>query len=48
MQNAFIESFYGPFRDDCLNQPWFASLAEAKLLAALRLALRKAAACTQI
>jgi putative transposase len=28
MQNAFIESFNGTFRDDCLNQHWFASLAE--------------------
>lgn len=32
MQNAFIESFNGTFRDDCLNQHWFASLAEARLL----------------
>src|SRR5262245_23956154 len=32
MQNAFIESFNATFRDDCLNQPWFGSLAEARLL----------------
>lgn len=32
MQNAFIESFNGTFRDDCLNQHWFRSLAEARLL----------------
>jgi putative transposase len=32
MQNAFIESFNGTFRDDSLNQHWFASLAEARLL----------------
>ena len=32
MQNAFIESFNGTFRDDCLNQHWFSSLAEARLL----------------
>ncbi len=32
MQNAFIESFNGTFRDDCLNQHWFASLPEARLL----------------
>jgi putative transposase len=32
MQNAFIESFNGTFRDDCLNQHWFGSLAEARLL----------------
>lgn len=31
-QNAFIESFNGTFRDDCLNQHWFASIAEARLL----------------
>jgi putative transposase len=31
-QNAFIESFNGTFRDDCLNQHWFRSLAEARLL----------------
>ncbi len=32
MQNAFIESFNGTFRDDFLNQHWFGSLAEARLL----------------
>jgi putative transposase len=32
MQNAFIESFNGTFRDDCLNQHWFSSIAEARLL----------------
>jgi putative transposase len=32
MQNAFIESFNATFRDDCLNQHWFTSLAEARLL----------------
>jgi hypothetical protein len=32
MQNAVIESFNGTFRDDCLNQHWFGSLAEARLL----------------
>ena len=30
VQNAFIESFNGKFRDECLNQNWFASLAEAR------------------
>jgi putative transposase len=29
-QNAFIESFNGTFRDECLNQHWFLSLAEAR------------------
>ena len=28
--NAFIESFNGTFRDECLNTHWFQSLAEAK------------------
>jgi putative transposase len=30
VQNAFIESFNGKFRDECLNRNWFASLAEAR------------------
>lgn len=30
VQNAFIESFNGTFRDDCLNLHWFLSLADAK------------------
>ena len=28
-QNAFVESFIGRFRDECLNQHWFGSLVEA-------------------
>jgi len=28
--NAFIESFNGKFRDECLNQRWFTSLNDAK------------------
>jgi putative transposase len=32
MQNGFIESFNGKFREECLNQHWFANLAEARLL----------------
>jgi putative transposase len=28
--NAFAESFNGRFRDECLNQHWFAELAEAR------------------
>jgi putative transposase len=31
-QNAFIESFNATFRDDCLNQHWFSSIHEARLL----------------
>ncbi len=30
VQNAFIESFNGKFRDECLNQNWFVSMAEAR------------------
>jgi putative transposase len=30
MQNGSIESFNGRFRDECLDQCWFTSLAEAK------------------
>lgn len=29
-QNAFIESFNGKFRDECLNEHWFTSLAHAR------------------
>jgi len=29
-QNAYIESFNGRFRDECLNENWFASLADAR------------------
>jgi putative transposase len=28
--NAFVESFNGHFREECLNQHWFASLGEAR------------------
>lgn len=30
MQNPFIESFNGTFRDDCLNMHWFLSLEDAR------------------
>ena len=30
VQNAFIESFNGTFRDECLNEHWFTSLADAQ------------------
>jgi putative transposase len=29
-QNAFVESFNGRFRDECLDQHWFVSLADAR------------------
>ena len=30
IQNAFIESFNGKMRDECLNEHWFGSLSEAR------------------
>jgi putative transposase len=30
VQNAFIESFNGKMRDECLNEHWFGTLAEAR------------------
>lgn len=30
IQNAFAESFNGRFRDECLNESWFVSLADAQ------------------
>lgn len=32
VDNAFIESFNGRFRDECLNANWFASVVEARKL----------------
>lgn len=31
-QNAYIESFNGRFRDECLNDQWFSTLYEARIL----------------
>ena len=31
-QNAYVESFNGRFRDDCLNENWFTSLSHARAL----------------
>jgi len=30
MQNAYVESFNGKLRDECLNEHWFGSLADAR------------------
>ena len=30
MQNGYIESFNGKFRDECLNEHWFTSLVQAR------------------
>lgn len=32
IENAFVESFNGKFRDECLNEHWFASIVEARTL----------------
>jgi putative transposase len=32
VENAYIESFNGKFRDECLNEHWFTSLTEARVL----------------
>lgn len=32
VENAYIESFIGKFRDECLNEHWFMSLRQAKFL----------------
>jgi len=34
MQNGYIESFNGKFRDECLNEHWFQSLAQARAVIA--------------
>lgn len=32
IENAYVESFNGKLRDECLNEHWFTSLAEARAL----------------
>jgi putative transposase len=32
IENAYVESFNGRFRDECLNEHWFASLDEARVV----------------
>ena len=34
MQNGYIESFNGKFRDECLNEHWFTSLEQARAVIA--------------
>jgi len=31
-QNAYIESFNGRFRDECLNENWFTGLLQARVI----------------
>ncbi len=35
MQNGYIESFNGRFRDECLNEQWFETLRQARTAAAI-------------
>lgn len=35
IENAYIESFNGKFRDECLNEHWFQTVAEAQTLVEL-------------
>jgi putative transposase len=30
VENAFVESFNGKFRDECLNEHWFLSIQDAQ------------------
>jgi transposase InsO family protein len=30
MENGYIESFYGKFREECLNEHWFLTLDDAR------------------
>jgi putative transposase len=30
VENAYAESFNGKFRDECLNESWFVTLADAR------------------
>ena len=32
IENAYVESFNGKFRDECLNEHWFVNLADAKTI----------------
>jgi putative transposase len=36
MQNGYIESFNGKFRDECLNEQWFETLQQARSAIAIR------------
>ena len=31
-QNAYVESFNGSFRDECLNEHWFTGLQQARVI----------------
>ena len=48
MQNGYIESFNGRFRDECLNEHWFETLHQARTeIAALAARLQRGAAARQ-
>jgi putative transposase len=40
-QNAYIESFNGRFRDECLNEHWFTSMRHARSLSKLAAGIQR-------
>src|SRR5438034_6652953 len=44
IQNAFIESFNGKMRDECLNEHWFRTLSEARHHRSLEKGLQRGSA----
>ena len=42
-QNAYVESFNGRFRDECLNEHWFTSLAHAQVASRLAAGVQRGA-----
>jgi len=46
IQNAFVESFNGRLRDECFNECWFESLADARArIEAWRIDYNRASYC---
>ena len=49
MENGYVESFNGRFRDECLNENWFSSLADAReKIAQVEAGLQRKAAAQQL
>jgi putative transposase len=49
MQNGYIESFNGKFRDECLNEHWFETLPQARaVIACLAAGLQRGQAAQQL
>ena len=47
IQNGFIESFNGRFRDECINEHWFNDISDAKKTSVNGVRLIKCVARTQ-